>query len=69
METPWNLQRLLAKGDSKPEPAISCNQVRLPVEGLGHQSRHKTFDLQSVLFARCAGINKGGAELVGVANQ
>ena len=36
-------------GGTEPEPAISCNQARLPVEGLGHQPSHKAFDLQFVL--------------------
>ena len=34
----WNqwasLGRLLAMGNMDPEPAISCNQARLPVKGL-----------------------------------
>jgi hypothetical protein len=48
----------------EPELAIFCNQASLPVVRLGHQPSHKTFDLQFVLPARCA-----GAELAGVANQ
>ena len=36
-------------GDLKPEQAISCNQVRLSKEGLGHQPSHKTLDPQFVL--------------------
>lgn len=35
--------------DTDPEPAISCKQARLPMEGLGHQSKHKTLDLHFVL--------------------
>jgi hypothetical protein len=47
---------LLATGDTVPEPAISCNQVRLLVEGLRHQPSRKTFDLQFVQPTRCAGM-------------
>jgi hypothetical protein len=36
--------------------AISCNQARLSVEGLGHQPSHKTFNLQFVLSERCAEV-------------
>lgn len=37
-------------GDTEPEPDIFSNQTRLPVMGLEHQPRHRTF----VLPARCA---------------
>lgn len=36
------------------EAAIFCNQARLPVLRLSHQPSHKTFNLRSVLHARCA---------------
>ena len=42
-------------GGREPELPIFCNQTRLPVVELGHQSKHKPFDVQSVLLARCAG--------------
>ena len=41
--------------DMEPELAIFYNQARLPVVGLGHQPRYKTFALQPVLPARRAG--------------
>jgi hypothetical protein len=43
-------------GDTEPEAAILCNQARLPMEELGHQTSHKSFDLQLVLPTRCAGV-------------
>lgn len=46
---------LLVMGDTEPELPIFCNQISLLVVGLGPQSRHKPFDLQSVLLARCGG--------------
>ena len=39
------LVKTLVMGDTEPELAIFCNEARLPVEGLGHESSHKTFDL------------------------
>jgi hypothetical protein len=30
------LAKLIAMNDTEPELAISCNQARLPVEGLGY---------------------------------
>jgi hypothetical protein len=61
METPGNLWgwpslRLLVMEDTDPEPAISCNQKRLPMEGLWHQPSHRTLDPQFVLPIRCAGV-------------
>ena len=38
------------------EQAIFYNQARLPSVEQGHQSSHKSLDLQSVLPARCAGV-------------
>ena len=40
----------------EPEVVIFYNKVRVLVVGLEHQSSHKTFDLQSVLPERCAGV-------------
>lgn len=34
---------------------VFCNQARLSVVGLENQPSHKTYDLQSILSARCAG--------------
>jgi hypothetical protein len=36
--------------------AISCNQVRLSMEGLRHQPSHKNFNLQFVLPTGHAGV-------------
>jgi hypothetical protein len=36
-------------GNKKPESAISCNQSRLPIEGLGHLLSHKVSDLKFVI--------------------
>lgn len=36
----------------EPEPAIACNQVRLPVEVLGHQPSFKTFNLYKVSYGK-----------------
>ena len=41
-------------GDREPELAIFCNQGSLQVEGLEHQSSHKTFNKQFVLPAECS---------------
>lgn len=38
-----------------PEPAIFCNQARLPMVGLGHQLIHKILNLQPVVPTRFAG--------------
>jgi hypothetical protein len=43
-------------GDMEYEYIISYNQARIPVEGLGWQSSHKTFDLQFILPRRYEGI-------------
>jgi hypothetical protein len=43
----------------EPEPVISSKQARPPVEGLGHQSSHKTLDPQFVLIAWSAGAKDG----------
>ena len=48
--------RLLAMEDMEPEMATFCNQARLPMEGLGHQLSHKTFDLQFVLPVGCTEV-------------
>jgi hypothetical protein len=55
-------------GDMEPELTISYNQARLPVEGLGHQPSHKSFNLHFFsAYNMCWG--KGGSEIVGVANH
>jgi hypothetical protein len=54
--------------DMELEPAISCNQARLPMEGLGHQPRNKTLNPQFVLPIRCVGV-KDAAEFEEGANQ
>jgi hypothetical protein len=57
MEIPRNLWRwLLEIGNTEPEPTISCPQTRLPMEGLGHQSSHKTLAPQCVLPTGCIGL-------------
>jgi hypothetical protein len=38
------------------ELAISCDQRRLPMEGLWYQTSHRTFNPQSVLLTRCTGV-------------
>jgi hypothetical protein len=41
----------------EPKPPISCNEARVPVEGLGQQLKHKNFNIQLVLpIRRCVGI-------------
>jgi hypothetical protein len=45
----------------EPESAISSNDARLPMEGLGHQPSHKTLDPQFILPTRYVGI-KGSAQ-------
>lgn len=60
------------KGDMELKSAITCKQARLPVEELGHQPCHKTFKLQFVQFSlptRCAGLNKGGVDIMGAATK
>lgn len=44
--TEMNLVKTPHNGDMEPELAISCNQARHPVEGLGYQPSHKNFNLQ-----------------------
>lgn len=51
-----------------PEPTIFYNHVKLPVQGLEHQLRHKTFDLQFLLPERWL-RGDDGVETVGVVNQ
>jgi hypothetical protein len=41
--------------DMDPEPAIFYNKAKLPTVGLEYQPRHKTLDLQYILFAICTG--------------
>jgi hypothetical protein len=48
----------------EPETAISYNQARLPMEGLGHQPSHNSLDPQFVLTIRCTGV-KDGVEFEG----
>lgn len=45
-------------GDTEPELSIFCNQAWLPVQGLGHQPSHRTFDLQFALPARCPEVEQ-----------
>ena len=53
----WILEiRPLAMEETELEPAVSCNQASPPVEGLGHQPSHKTFDLQFALPTGCTGV-------------
>jgi hypothetical protein len=54
METPRNLAKMPSNGDMEYVLAISCNQARFPMEGLGHQYHHKNFKLLFVLPTRCA---------------
>jgi hypothetical protein len=42
----------------EPEPAISSNQTRYPIEGFGWETSHKIFNLQFV-HTRCARVKKG----------
>jgi hypothetical protein len=42
--------------DMEPEKAIFCNQVRFPMEGLGHQTSNKYFDPQIALLIKCAQV-------------
>jgi hypothetical protein len=53
-------------GDMRPELVI-YNKARLSMEGLVHQSSHKTLDLQFVPPARCTGV-EDGTEFEGWAN-
>lgn len=46
-------------GDIEPEQGIFYYQSMLPAMGQGHQTSHKTFNLQSVLPERCAGVLEG----------
>lgn len=55
-------------GDMMSELAFSCNQARLPMDGLGHQPCYKNFDPEFVLLTRYA-IVKDGAQFKGRANQ
>jgi hypothetical protein len=50
-------QESIMGSQAKPQLTIFYNQSRLPVEGLGHQPIHKTFNLQFVLLAWYAGGN------------
>lgn len=43
-------------GDMEPKAAISCDQARPPMEGLGRQHIHITIDLQFVLPIGRAGV-------------
>lgn len=42
-----------SNGDTDLELSIFCNLARPQVEELGHQSEHKTLDIQFVLPAEC----------------
>jgi hypothetical protein len=39
------LARTPSNGGTQSEQATSCSQARLPVEGLGHQATHTTFNV------------------------
>lgn len=53
------LARTPCSGDMKPDPAIYCNQVRLPiVDRLEHQPSHETLDTQFILPTECAGVEQ-----------
>jgi hypothetical protein len=55
--------------DMERQQAISCNQAKLPMKGLGLQPGHKTIvDPQFVLPIQCIGINDV-AEMEGRDNQ
>jgi hypothetical protein len=43
----------------EPESSISCNQARLPMEGMGYQPSHKTIGPQFVLLLRYTGVEDG----------
>lgn len=51
--------------DREPEPATSCNQARLLVEGLGHHQNYIPTTCPACKM--CQG--KDGTETVGLANQ
>ena len=51
--------------DREPEPATSCNQARLLVEGLGHHQNYIPTTCPACKM--CQG--KGGTEIVGVVNS
>jgi hypothetical protein len=51
----------------EPEVATFCSQNEFPVERVGHQPTHKTFDPKFVLPIRCK--DKDGEENEGMANQ
>ena len=44
------------EGNMEPEVVTSYSQIRLQMEGGGHQFTHKSFDSKFVLPTRCAGI-------------
>jgi hypothetical protein len=50
------------------ELAIFCIKARLPLEGLGQQTSHKTLETQFPLPTRCAEL-KDGAEFEDRSNQ
>jgi hypothetical protein len=56
-------------GNTETKPTISCNQGRLPVEGLEYQPNHKTLDCKEVCSGWKLCWEKGGAEIMEVANQ
>lgn len=59
-----------SNGNIEPEPAISSNQTRYPIEGFGWETSHKIFNLQFV-HTRCArvkkGVERGGQPMAGPA--
>jgi hypothetical protein len=50
------LDKIPRMGYMEPEIAISCIQARFPMDGLGHQPMHKTFDPQFALSTRYAEV-------------
>lgn len=53
----------------RPEVATSCSQVGLPLERMGHQPTHKTFNPFFFFFAYNMCRDKHGVEIEGVANK
>ena len=62
------LAKTPSDGGMESEIAISCKQIRLPVEGLGHQWSHRTLEPQFFLPERSTGV-KDEPEIKGMANQ
>lgn len=68
----WQLSGIF-KGQPKTpsngvKPAITCDQVTLPIEGLVQQPSHIILEPQFVLHISCAGV-ENGTEFDKMANQ